>query len=202
MISHEDDPTFRRINSGMQHWSVSRAADGRQLLRHQPLPVGARRHVRRRPGARSCRASSSVTSTTVGTATPTRSTPTIPTRRSPRRAPTDAVVHRHMTTGFHLPFTVRSTIRYEDGLEHILLLCSTPVDDERSLFTFVVWRNDDFDRRPPGGDRVRSCDRRRGPADARTGPRHDAARSHRSGQRAGRSGRRSSGGVDSPRWSE
>jgi phenylpropionate dioxygenase-like ring-hydroxylating dioxygenase large terminal subunit len=57
---------------------------------------------------------------------------------------TDAdVVHRHMTTGFHLPFTVRSTIRYEDGLEHILLLCSTPVDDETSLFTFVVWRNDD-----------------------------------------------------------
>jgi hypothetical protein len=39
---------------------------------------------------------------------------------------------------------VRSTIRYEDGLEHILLLCSAPIDDERSYFTFVVWRNDDF----------------------------------------------------------
>lgn len=52
-------------------------------------------------------------------------------------------VHRVMTTGFHLPFTVRSTIRYDDGLEHILLLCSTPVDDLNSLFTFVVWRNDD-----------------------------------------------------------
>jgi len=38
---------------------------------------------------------------------------------------------------------VRSTIRYADGLEHILLLCSTPVDDLNSLFTFVVWRNDD-----------------------------------------------------------
>ncbi len=49
-----------------------------------------------------------------------------------------------MTTGFHLPFTVRSTIHYETGLDHILLLLSTPVDDLTSLFTFVVWRNDDF----------------------------------------------------------
>ncbi len=56
---------------------------------------------------------------------------------------TDDVVHRQMSTGFALPFSVRSTIRYEDGLEHILLLCSTPVDNLSSLFTFVVWRNDD-----------------------------------------------------------
>jgi phenylpropionate dioxygenase-like ring-hydroxylating dioxygenase large terminal subunit len=62
---------------------------------------------------------------------------------------TDAdVVHRHMTTGFHLPFTVRSTIRYEDGLEHIILLCSTPIDDTTSYFTFVVWRNDDHGTDP------------------------------------------------------
>ncbi len=56
-------------------------------------------------------------------------------------------VRRAMTTGVHLPFTVRSTIRHvtgsEAGLDHILLLCSTPVDHESSLFTFVVWRNDD-----------------------------------------------------------
>ncbi|MEY4372239.1 MAG: hypothetical protein RL219_1008 [Actinomycetota bacterium] len=56
----------------------------------------------------------------------------------------DSVVHRRMTTGFNLPFTVRSTIRYHTGLNHILLLCSTPVDDLNSYFTFVVWRNDDF----------------------------------------------------------
>jgi phenylpropionate dioxygenase-like ring-hydroxylating dioxygenase large terminal subunit len=54
------------------------------------------------------------------------------------------VVERSMTTGFHLPFDVRSTIRYATGLEHVLLLLSTPVDDVTSLFTFVVWRNDDF----------------------------------------------------------
>jgi phenylpropionate dioxygenase-like ring-hydroxylating dioxygenase large terminal subunit len=54
------------------------------------------------------------------------------------------ILTRRMSTGFHLPFAVRSTIHYETGLDHILLLLSTPVDDVTSLFTFVVWRNDDF----------------------------------------------------------
>ena len=53
-------------------------------------------------------------------------------------------VSRVMTTGFHLPFTVRSTIAYHTGLEHIILLLTTPIDDVNSYFTFVVWRNDDF----------------------------------------------------------
>lgn len=57
---------------------------------------------------------------------------------------TEQVVHRVMTSGFNLPFNVRSTIEYDTGLEHILLLLSTPIDDVRSYFTFVVWRNDDF----------------------------------------------------------
>ena len=61
---------------------------------------------------------------------------------------TEDVVHRLMTTGFNLPFIVRSTIKYDDGLEHILLLCTTPVDDLNSLFTFVVWRNDDHSTDP------------------------------------------------------
>ena len=57
---------------------------------------------------------------------------------------TGDVVERKMSTGFHLPFDVRSTIAYHTGLEHILLLLSTPIDDVTSYFTFVVWRNDDF----------------------------------------------------------
>jgi hypothetical protein len=55
-----------------------------------------------------------------------------------------AVVHRKMSTGFNLPFTVRSTIEYDHGLQHVLLLLTTPVDDVTSTFTFVVWRNDDW----------------------------------------------------------
>jgi phenylpropionate dioxygenase-like ring-hydroxylating dioxygenase large terminal subunit len=57
---------------------------------------------------------------------------------------TTATVQRHMSSGFALPFAVRSTIEYETGLHHILLLLSTPRDDESTYFTFVVWRNDDF----------------------------------------------------------
>ena len=57
------------------------------------------------------------------------------------------VVQRAMTTGFSLPLLVLSTISYPvNGLEHVILLVSTPVDDEHSLFTFVVWRNDDHSR--------------------------------------------------------
>ncbi len=54
------------------------------------------------------------------------------------------VITRRMTTGYNLPFTVRSTIHYETGLDHLILLCSTPIDDITSYFTFVIWRNDDF----------------------------------------------------------
>ena len=56
---------------------------------------------------------------------------------------TAAVLTRRMTTGFNLPFLVRSTIHYETGLDHLLLLCTTPIDDVTSYFSFVVWRNDD-----------------------------------------------------------
>lgn len=63
---------------------------------------------------------------------------------------TAAVIKRKMTTGFHLPFTVRSTIHYETGLDHLILLCSSPIDDVTSYFTFVIWRNDDFS--VPGQD--------------------------------------------------
>ena len=54
------------------------------------------------------------------------------------------VVHRKMSSGFSLPLLCRSTIEYDNGLSHILLLVSTPIDDVTSYFTFVVWRSDDF----------------------------------------------------------
>ena len=53
-------------------------------------------------------------------------------------------VERSMTRGFNLPLTVRSTITYKSGLEHIILLLSTTIDDVSAYFTFVIWRNDDF----------------------------------------------------------
>jgi phenylpropionate dioxygenase-like ring-hydroxylating dioxygenase large terminal subunit len=72
------------------------------------------------------------------------------------------VVQRHMTTGFTLPFAVRSTIEYGTGLRHMLLLLSTPIDDVTSWFTFVVWRNADHDRPE---DEVMAFDRQIGHED-------------------------------------
>ncbi|MGH9133737.1 MAG: hypothetical protein ACRDZZ_07355, partial [Ilumatobacteraceae bacterium] len=76
-----------------------------------------------------------------------------------------ATTHREMSTGFHLPFTVRSTIRYASGLDHVLLLCSTPIDDVTSYFTFVVWRNDANDDAAAPAEKVIAFDRAIGAED-------------------------------------
>ncbi len=58
-------------------------------------------------------------------------------------------VRQRMSTAFHLPFVVRSNTYYESGPrighDRVLLLCTTPIDDVTSLFTFVSWRNHDHD---------------------------------------------------------
>jgi phenylpropionate dioxygenase-like ring-hydroxylating dioxygenase large terminal subunit len=58
-------------------------------------------------------------------------------------------VRQRMSTAFHLPFVVRSNTFYESGPraghDRVLLLCTTPIDDVTSLFTFVSWRNHDHD---------------------------------------------------------
>lgn len=141
-IAHDDDPDFRRINTGIVVWNTNatRMVDNFLDVTHFPY----------------------VHTGTFGT----EQDPLAPdvdvheldddfTGYAYRVDVSDEAgqpVHRAMTTGFHLPFTVRSTIVHvtgsEAGLEHILLLCSTPVDVDTSLFTFVVWRNDDHSLPP------------------------------------------------------
>ena len=55
----------------------------------------------------------------------------------------DDIVTLAMSTGFALPFTVRSTMHYENGIHQVLLLTASPIDQEHSNFAFVIWRNDD-----------------------------------------------------------
>jgi phenylpropionate dioxygenase-like ring-hydroxylating dioxygenase large terminal subunit len=55
----------------------------------------------------------------------------------------DDVIGLEMSTGFALPFSVRSTMSYDNGIEQTLFMTAAPIDDERSYFTFVLWRNDD-----------------------------------------------------------
>jgi nitrite reductase/ring-hydroxylating ferredoxin subunit len=138
-IAQDLDPSFRRLTSGMETWATSatRMVDNFCDVAHFPY----------------------VHAGTIGSGT------------DPVVAPISVVelddgfigyeycvdvldqrgdtVRQRMSTGFHLPFTVRSNTRYEtgsrEGHDRVLLLCTTPVDDVTSLFCFVVWRNHDHD---------------------------------------------------------
>jgi phenylpropionate dioxygenase-like ring-hydroxylating dioxygenase large terminal subunit len=55
----------------------------------------------------------------------------------------DDVIQLDMSTGFALPFSVRSTMSYENGIEQTLFMTASPLSADRSYFTFVLWRNDD-----------------------------------------------------------
>lgn len=144
LIHHDDDPAFRRINSGVQVWNTAatRMTDNFMDISHFPWV-----HT----GTFGNRQRTEVQKLVLGDlghgwhGYEFEVDAENPSDESQLISGSAAdVVHRHMSTGFTLPMTVRSTIRYEDGLEHILLLCSTPIDDTASYFTFVVWRNDDF----------------------------------------------------------
>jgi phenylpropionate dioxygenase-like ring-hydroxylating dioxygenase large terminal subunit len=142
LIAQEDDPSFRRINTPVEVWqtSATRMVDNFLDITHFPfVHVGTfglaqDTHVPRfelqalDDGYYGYRYQVMANNTTGTMAS----------------GQTGQVVHREMSSGFNLPFNVRSTIRYDSGLEHILLLLSTPIDDVTSYFTFVVWRNDDF----------------------------------------------------------
>jgi len=143
IVDEETDPEFRRLNIEVQTWrtSVGRMVDNFLDYSHFPWvhrasfggatdphveaihlePLGDffgyRYSVQAANPAEAMVAS--------GTASPT--------------------VGRSMTTGFSLPFLVRSTIQYDSGLRHVILMCSTPIDEVTSYFTFVVWRNDHSD---------------------------------------------------------
>jgi phenylpropionate dioxygenase-like ring-hydroxylating dioxygenase large terminal subunit len=143
VIPQDEDPSFRRINTPVDVWTTSatRMTDNFLDITHFPWvhtgTFGRRQdtHVPRvelEPLDKDWfgyRYEVMAANANLGTVT---------------SGQTDSVVHRRMTSGFHLPFDVRSEIHYDTGLSHILLLLSTPVDDVTSLFTFVVWRNDDF----------------------------------------------------------
>ena len=141
-IAQDADPAFRRFNNPVEEWAVSatRMTDNFLDIAHFPFVHadtigGAQYSAAPRVEVRALdeffvgyEYDVEVSNPVAGRLASGSSSPSL---------------RRHMSTGFNLPFLTRSTIRYESGLEHVLLLCTTPVDDERSLFTFVAWRNDD-----------------------------------------------------------
>ncbi len=140
-IDADDDPAYRRINTGVDTWSVSagRMTDNFLDISHFPYV-----HV----GTFGIESNTLVPKIELVQLDDDfygyDYTVEVGNEAGALASGIDAdVVTRRMTTGFNLPFTVRSTIHYETGLDHLILLCSTPVDDVTSLFTFVIWRNDD-----------------------------------------------------------
>ena len=143
LIVQDDDPAFRRLNTATQHWSTSttRMVDNFLDISHFPFVhvgtfgIAQETEVPRIEitgldgGYTGYEYEVLVRNDEAGQAVSGLVAPTL---------------QRKMSTGFVLPTTVRSTILYETGLEHIILLLSTPVDDVTSTFIFVVWRNDDF----------------------------------------------------------
>ncbi len=141
-MSAEGDPTYRRINSGVEIWetSVTRMTDNFLDISHFPWVHTGTFGIEQNTEVPKIE----ITDLFDGYVGYEYEVDARNEMGASSTGVDDDVVHRRMTTGFHLPFTVRSTIHYATGLDHLLLLCSTPIDDTRSYFTFVVWRNDDF----------------------------------------------------------
>jgi phenylpropionate dioxygenase-like ring-hydroxylating dioxygenase large terminal subunit len=141
-IAAEDDPAYRRINSGVDRWTTSatRMTDNFLDISHFPFVhrgtfgIEANREV---PKIELEQLDADFYGYRYDVDVDNE-------QGSTSSGLDEAIVHRRMTTGFQLPFTVLSTIHYETGLDHLILLCSTPIDDVTSYFTFVIWRNDDF----------------------------------------------------------
>jgi len=139
VIDEDADPTYRRLTAGMETWATSatRMADNFCDVAHFPY----------------------VHAGTIGADTdPVVDTVDIEDLGDGfvgYRYSVDVLdehgerVGQDMSTAFHLPFIVRSNTCYTSGpragQDRVLLLCTTPVDDTTSLFTFIVWRNHDHD---------------------------------------------------------
>lgn len=142
-IVQESDAAFRRINNPVQEWKVSavRMTDNFMDIAHFPwVHLGTFGNDQRTlvPKIKLSELPGSFYGYEYSVVAEN------PPSASLTSGQDTADVSRKMSTGFQLPFVVRSTINWHTGLDHILLLLTAPIDDVTSLFTFVIWRNDDF----------------------------------------------------------
>jgi phenylpropionate dioxygenase-like ring-hydroxylating dioxygenase large terminal subunit len=160
-VPEDTDPAFRRINQVVEHWSAATTRMVDNFLDIAHFPYVHRESFGGAADAEVGRIELEPLGDFFGYRYDVTADNSAGEQASGQAA---ATVARRMTTGFALPFTVRSTIEYETGLCHSLLLLSTPRDDQSSYFTFVVWRNDDFS---VPGDEVTVLDRMIGAEDKR-----------------------------------
>ncbi|HWD24068.1 MAG TPA: aromatic ring-hydroxylating dioxygenase subunit alpha, partial [Acidimicrobiales bacterium] len=144
LVPEEDNPRFYRINVEVQTWNVSVGRMVDNFLDYSHFPYV---HIASFGGATDAEVDS-ISLEQFGDFHGYRYAvdASNPNEAQLASGTSEAIVEREMSTGFALPFTVRSTIAYASGLHHSLLLCSTPIDEARSSFTFVVWRDDERTR--------------------------------------------------------
>jgi phenylpropionate dioxygenase-like ring-hydroxylating dioxygenase large terminal subunit len=142
-IPEADDPTFRRINNPVEIWNTSatRMTDNFVDITHFPW-VHTGTFGRRQSTFVPKVELESLTEFFYGYRYEVEVNN--PDTAAITSGSTAKVLTRRMSSGFNLPFTVRSDVQYETGLEHVIFMLSTPIDDVTSYFTFVIWRNDDF----------------------------------------------------------
>jgi phenylpropionate dioxygenase-like ring-hydroxylating dioxygenase large terminal subunit len=138
----DDDPSFTRLNTGMQVWncSVTRMIDNMLDVAHFPYT-----HV----GTFGREQEAVVPAFTIvqldDTFTGYEYSIVIDNVGDTKLMSGGGadVLGLDMSTGFALPFSVRSTMTYENGIEQTLFMTAAPISAERSYYTFVLWRNDD-----------------------------------------------------------
>jgi phenylpropionate dioxygenase-like ring-hydroxylating dioxygenase large terminal subunit len=138
-IVQDGDPSYRRLTAGIETWDVSatRMVDNFCDVAHFPYVHAGT------IGSDTDPVVAPITVEQFGDDfTGYRYTVEVGDERGDR-------IRQRMSTAFHLPFVVRSNTTYDSGPraghDRVLLLCTTPIDDVTSLFTFVVWRNHDHD---------------------------------------------------------
>ena len=55
---------------------------------------------------------------------------------------TEPTTQRHFHNQWHLPFARRLGLKYPNGLEHLIITCATPIDDDSIQVIQWVYRND------------------------------------------------------------
>jgi len=138
----EDDPTYTRLNTAMQVWecSATRMIDNMLDVSHFPYThvgtfgreqetVVPKFHIEELDDTFTGYRYDVVVNNTGNAQT--------------MSSLSDEVIGLSMSTGFALPFSVRSTMSFPNGVEQVLFMTASPITATRSAYTFVIWRNDD-----------------------------------------------------------
>lgn len=141
-LAVDDDPAYTRLNTAMQVWecSATRMIDNMLDVSHFPFThtgtfgreqetVVPRFHIEQLDDTFTGYRYDVVVNNTGDAQT--------------MSTLTDDVIGLSMSTGFALPFSVRSTMSFPHGVEQVLFMTASPITATRSAYTFVIWRNDD-----------------------------------------------------------